>query len=410
MRRTKTHTLARLLSLLAVLALLLAACGTDDDEPAADPADDDAEEVDEPEEDEEEAEVDEDEAEDEAEVDEDEAEEFFAGETIEVIVPFGPGGGTDTTARFIAPFMSDYIPGNPDIQIVNIEAPAGIGGSNEFVNRPSDGYHMKWSAGSTNFPYFLQDPAVQYDYRDMTPTVGVPTGGVMSVSPDTGYEEPADILDLSGEVVQGGQTATGLEAFWLIAWEMLEVDVDVVFGYEGRGPARTAFEQGEVDLDWQTTSAFFENVEPLIEEGEAIPMFSGGHLDPEGNMIRDPAFPDIPHIGEFYEEIHGEEPSGEAWDALTSLVPPAWSLQKILYFHDDAPEVAVNAVREAFIEMHESGDEFYAGSEEALGDYELMVGDDLVEAEALAVDVDEDTTNWVLDFMVENYDVEDPRE
>ena len=36
----------------------------------------------------------------------------FAGKTVEWVVPFGTGGGTDVWARFLAPYLSKYLPGN----------------------------------------------------------------------------------------------------------------------------------------------------------------------------------------------------------------------------------------------------------------------------------------------------------
>ena len=53
----------------------------------------------------------------------------------------------------------------------------------------------------------------------------------------------------------------------------LGVDIQAVMGYEGRGPARVAFEQGESNIDYQTTSGYLSNVVPLVEEGKAIPLF-----------------------------------------------------------------------------------------------------------------------------------------
>ena len=44
----------------------------------------------------------------------------LSGKTITWVVPFKEGGGTSRFARFIQPFLSKYLPGNPDIQIMHI--------------------------------------------------------------------------------------------------------------------------------------------------------------------------------------------------------------------------------------------------------------------------------------------------
>ena len=47
------------------------------------------------------------------------AETNFAGKTIEWIIPFSAGGGSDTWARFNAPLLQKYLPGNPVVVVVN---------------------------------------------------------------------------------------------------------------------------------------------------------------------------------------------------------------------------------------------------------------------------------------------------
>lgn len=37
---------------------------------------------------------------------------YFAGKTIDVIVPFGPGGATFVSAKFLEPYFEKHLPGN----------------------------------------------------------------------------------------------------------------------------------------------------------------------------------------------------------------------------------------------------------------------------------------------------------
>jgi len=45
---------------------------------------------------------------------------YFAGKTIEWVIPFKEGGGGDTWARFNAPFFQRHIAGNPSIVVNNM--------------------------------------------------------------------------------------------------------------------------------------------------------------------------------------------------------------------------------------------------------------------------------------------------
>ena len=81
---------------------------------------------------------------------------------------------------------------------------------------------------------------------------------------------------------------------------------------------------GTVRFWWQRFGpiAFTEQVQPLVEQGEAVPLFTLGFTNDEGVVKRDPAHPDLPHFLELYEAIHGEEltgPAREAWDAIYNL-------------------------------------------------------------------------------------------
>src|SRR5690606_11379211 len=65
----------------------------------------------------------------------DNPEDFFEGKTITWIVPHTAGGGTDSMARQLAPLLTKYLPGNPDVVIENISELGGMAGMNEFVER-----------------------------------------------------------------------------------------------------------------------------------------------------------------------------------------------------------------------------------------------------------------------------------
>ena len=63
------------------------------------------------------------------------AEVDFSGNTIDLTIPFGVGGGSDTWARVYAPYLTKYLPGNPTIVVKNVPGGGGITGVNQFVAR-----------------------------------------------------------------------------------------------------------------------------------------------------------------------------------------------------------------------------------------------------------------------------------
>lgn len=57
---------------------------------------------------------------------------------IEIIIPFGPGSGTDTTIRAWAPLIEEEL--GVTININNVEGAGGIRGAEFHHNQPADGY------------------------------------------------------------------------------------------------------------------------------------------------------------------------------------------------------------------------------------------------------------------------------
>ncbi|MEM9439643.1 MAG: tricarboxylate transporter, partial [Pseudomonadota bacterium] len=89
----------------------------------------------------------------------------FEGETIEWIIPFSEGGGSDKWARFYAPLLSEALPGQPAIQVKNMPGAGSTKGANFFASRAKpDGMTILGTSGSTQFPYLLGDPRVKFDY------------------------------------------------------------------------------------------------------------------------------------------------------------------------------------------------------------------------------------------------------
>src|SRR3712207_9279409 len=71
-----------------------------------------------------------------------------------------------------------------------------------------------------------------------------------------GVSSVEDLVDRDTPLRFGGISATGLDLTTLVAFDLLGADVESIFGFEGRGPVNLALQRGEVDLDYQTTSAY----------------------------------------------------------------------------------------------------------------------------------------------------------
>ena len=330
----------------------------------------------------------------------------FGGKRIEWIIPFKEGGGSDTWARFYAPLLSANLPGSPVIAVKNIPGGGSTKGANQFQSRAKpNGRTILGTSGSTQFPYLLGDKRVRYEYKDWQIVLATATGGVFYVKPETGVQSAADIAKLRGQTLKyGSQGATSLDIIPLLAMDLLDIEVKAVFGMKGRGAGRLAFERGETNIDYQTSSSYLKKVVPLVEEGGAIPIMTWGALDDSGNLVRDPTFPDLPHFAEVYEMVHGEAPSGAAFDAWKAFFTAGFAAQKMIFLPKGTPEDIVAAWRDAAAKTVAAPD-FKEKSELVLGIYPQATGEAAVTRMKLAVDVAPEAKQFVKDWLTEKYNV-----
>jgi len=324
--------------------------------------------------------------------------------TVDLIVPFSAGGGTDTWARFIAPYLQEFVEGNPKVVVENRPGGESITGANQFVQSGgNDAKQLLVTSGSTYLPALLDRKEVQYDFTKLIPLMVNGTGGAVYVSPSTGIKKASDLAGYDKTLVYGGISATGNDLVTLLAMDVLGIKIDATFGFEGRGPARLALERGEINLDYQTTSAYISQVEPMVEEGKATPLFSFGVPD-KGKIVRDPALPDLPTLEEVYENINGKAPSGTAYDAYRAFLTAGYFYQKGIWANAGTPDSIVKAFRDAATAI--SNDEaFKEKSKDALGGYPLISGEDAKEDLLQAFDVKDEVRQYTLDLLKNQYDV-----
>ena len=238
----------------------------------------------------------------------------FAGELVELIIPFKEGGGSDTWGRFNAPFFSRFLPGQPTVVVRNVPGGNSIAGANRFASRARpDGLSVLGTSASTQFPYLMADPRVDYDYAEWRVVMAYGTGGVAYVSSELGVENIADLANvMDRELLYGSQGPTSLDLVPVLGFKLLGLNVRPIFGMSGRGAGRLAFERGELNLDYQTSTAYLRNVVPLIEQGDAVPLFSWGALTRNRESDSRPDVPRPAPLRRSLRVLHGQPPSRAA--------------------------------------------------------------------------------------------------
>lgn len=329
----------------------------------------------------------------------------FSGERVEWIVPFKEGGGTDVWARFFLPKVTESLPGNPTVVIKNIPGGGSINGANQFDARAkSDGTNIFGSTASTLFYYLLGDKRARYEPKDWQAVFATPTGGVLYINPELGIKDAKDLAKLKDtELAFPSLGPTSLDLVPLLAMDMLGLKIKPVFGMD-RSAGRLAFERGEVNIDYQTSAPYIQKVQPLVDQGTALPLLTWGILDDNGNIVRDPSFPDLPTFTEVYEMVHGKKPEGQVYDVWKTFFIAGFAAQKIMFLPKDASADTLNTYRETMVKIA-SQPGFKEEASNAIGDYDQIVGKSIEPAVKMIFSLSDENKAWIQSWLTKNYNV-----
>lgn len=153
-------------------------------------------------------------------------ETYFKGKTINLIVDFKPGGGTDLHARHFAQTWGKFIPGNPNIVVRNI-APTPAGRNYVWKSKP-DGLTISFLAAPGVGIEFV-DKSAEFE-TDKFEYIGSHTGRdlVLMVRDTVPYKTLKDakggkvVLTMAEPVgrpedISGKTLASSLMAYWMEA-------------------------------------------------------------------------------------------------------------------------------------------------------------------------------------------------
>ena len=238
----------------------------------------------------------------------------FKNQTISMVVGAEPGGGTDTTARLMAPFFEKYLPGKPSVVIRNRPGAGGVTALNYVVQQTKpDGLTLIGGGNAQLSPVTYRKSGV-YDPRKFRVIGGLGRGGtVMIVNKD----HEARLYDKAQPPLFYGAldgTRSGEQVvFW--GMEYLNWNAKIVIGYRGTNELSIAMDRGEIDM--HTTSNVFL-VKKLMQSGRFNIIGQSGMLA-NGRFAPRPDFPDAPVIGDVIGAKITNPIAQQAFDYLQSF-------------------------------------------------------------------------------------------
>ncbi len=218
------------------------------------------------------------------------AQAAYPDRPVRVILPFGPGGVADITARLVAQKLSEKLGQN--FVIVNIPGAGGIAAARAVLSAPTDGYTLAFFTNGTaiSVPLFASlpfDPLKQFvpvsaiGYFDLVFVTGANSdfhsfGDVLK----TAHDKPGTIN--LGSIVVGSTQNLTAELFK----SMSDADV-VIVPFRTSPDELVALLRGDIQMEVE----FYAALKPSLQSGQARALATSGPK-------RSPELPDIPTVAE----------------------------------------------------------------------------------------------------------------
>jgi tripartite-type tricarboxylate transporter receptor subunit TctC len=224
-RRTTRRTRTRLAALLPVVGLLAAGCGAGSDasgsgvSPSAGGGAD--------------------------------KESCYKGENVSFVVPFSPGGGYDTIARGLAPFLKDEL-GASTVVVENQPGAGGLKAANNLYKAKPDGLTVGLFAAQGIVGSSLAGAqGASYDPQKFTYVARLAEDArVLLASPKSGLTKVEDVVkaDKLRYATAGTGAADHVDANVLPTILGIKDKVQIVTGFKGSSETELAVTSGQVEL------------------------------------------------------------------------------------------------------------------------------------------------------------------
>lgn len=219
---------------------------------------------------------------------------FFSGQTVELVVPFNPGGGFDLYGRMVAAHMGPKL-GAESMIVRNQPGAGGLLATNQIWNAPADGLLIQVMNASGMIASELGGaPGVAYE------SAGFSWIGRITEEPDVvtvGFDSEIDSIEalqaLSAErPVRIGSTGLGDDDYISaqIMTMIFDLNSEIIVGFSGAPEVYASLARGEIDI---FSSSYGSASRAQTSESAKILWLFEAEPDED--------FPDYPAIGEFLE-------------------------------------------------------------------------------------------------------------
>ena len=260
--------------------------------------------------------------------------DFYKGKQVRLIVGAGTGGGFDVYARTFARYLSEEIPGQPNVIVQTMQGAASLRAANYIYNvAPRDGTVIgALQSAIAVLRLYGEDHAAQYDPLKFNWIGSLNNETSLCVSWHTSpIKSIHDVLER--ELIIGGAGANDTERFPHALNSLVGTKFKIISGYVGAN-IDLAMERREVDgrCGWAWSSLKIQRPDWVRDKKVNIIV----QLSSE----RDKDLPDVP----FIMDVAKNERDKQALNLI--FAPLAFARPYVL--PPDVPKERVAAIRDAF--------------------------------------------------------------
>lgn len=248
-------------------------------------------------------------------------------DSVETIVAYKAGSGTDTTARLLTEYANEYI--GETMVIENLEGGSGSIGWTRLAESKNDGQTI----GFVNFPTLasnIVEDLATYSMDDFVPICNhVTETSLILVDKDSEFDTLDDLVEYAQEHPGELKASTnGNKASNHIAAQLFAKSADFKYSaipYGGTADQLLALRQNEVDF----TSAKEADIASIESEVKVLGVFNEERLED---------LPDVPTLGElgYYDKWYG---------SARAIAAPKDTPDEIIKFYEKAFKQAMEDER-----------------------------------------------------------------
>lgn len=257
---------------------------------------------------------------------------FYSGQTVSIVVPYGPGGGYDQWARVLAPYMQKYL-GAAKVVVVNAPGGGGLIGTSKIYTAKPDGLTIgDTNAGGDVFDQIDHATGANTDVTKYQ-WLGRPDNDPHVIATRNSDQLSFDKLLSSTSTIKALATGKGSSDYnaAVIVYNAFKVPFQMVAAFAGSSEEKASFLSGE------GTTASVSASDIASAKDQASPVL----------VVSKTTFDKLPSVPTVVDVAKQKNLPSSTVDALTAL-SDVMDLGHAFFAPDGVPADRMSALRNAF--------------------------------------------------------------